>query len=144
MKIRKSAKLGEKGTAMVEFSLILPILITLVAGIIDLCGWLQTHIKLSRATYEVARYAAIQPGFSYSDSQQVILRERFIRVVRELNQEKNILKDATLLWDDPKQDAANADKVIFIQARSTYEPQFLRFLSLLKETRTSVQIVNLT
>jgi Flp pilus assembly protein TadG len=49
----------EKGQAMVEFALVLPLLIALLCGIIDF-GWLYyNQITLSNAAREGARYAVI-------------------------------------------------------------------------------------
>ena len=50
---------AEKGQAMVEFALVLPLLIALLCGIIDF-GWLYyNQITLSNAAREGARYAVI-------------------------------------------------------------------------------------
>ena len=50
---------NEKGQALVEFALILPILLILVCGIIDF-GWLYyNQITLNNAAREGARYAVI-------------------------------------------------------------------------------------
>lgn len=50
---------SEKGQAMVEFALILPILILLLCGIIDF-GWLYSNkISATNAAREAARYSAI-------------------------------------------------------------------------------------
>ncbi len=55
----KIIKRGEKGQAMVEFALILPILILLLCGIIDF-GWIfGNQVVLSNATRESARYMAM-------------------------------------------------------------------------------------
>lgn len=49
----------EEGQAMVEFALILPILILVLAGIIDF-GWLfGNHIVASNACRDAARYTAV-------------------------------------------------------------------------------------
>lgn len=49
----------EKGQAMVEFALVLPVLLVLLCGIIDF-GWLYyNQITLNNAAREGARYAVI-------------------------------------------------------------------------------------
>ena len=54
-KIRKS----EKGQALVEFALVLPILLIVLCGIIDF-GWLYyNQITLNNAAREGARYAVV-------------------------------------------------------------------------------------
>lgn len=50
---------SEKGQALVEFALVLPLLLTLLCGIIDF-GWLYyNQITLNNAAREGARYAVI-------------------------------------------------------------------------------------
>ena len=50
---------SEKGQAMVEFALVLPLLLILLCGIIDF-GWLYyNQITLNNAAREGARYAVI-------------------------------------------------------------------------------------
>lgn len=50
---------NEKGQAMVEFALILPILLMLIGGIMDF-GWVFSNILIANnASREAARYAAI-------------------------------------------------------------------------------------
>jgi len=54
-KLRRS----EKGQAMVEFALVLPILLLILCGILDF-GWLYfNQLTLNNAAREGARYAAI-------------------------------------------------------------------------------------
>jgi uncharacterized protein (UPF0333 family) len=58
----------ENGQAMVEFALVLPILLLLVAGIIDF-GWLfYNHLSANNASREAARYIAIHYYFDDMDS----------------------------------------------------------------------------
>ena len=55
---------AEKGQAMVEFALVLPLLLTLLCGIIDF-GWLYyNQITLNNAAREGARYAGSMAGVS--------------------------------------------------------------------------------
>ena len=50
---------SERGQAMVEFALVLPVLLTLLCGIIDF-GWIYyNQITLNNAAREGARYAVI-------------------------------------------------------------------------------------
>lgn len=61
---------SEKGQAMVEFALVLPILLTLLCGIIDF-GWLYyNQITLNNAAREGARYAVIHydPSTDWKDA----------------------------------------------------------------------------
>ena len=55
----KKLRRSEKGQAMVEMALVLPILLVLVGGIMDF-GWLfYNQLALNNAAREGARYAAI-------------------------------------------------------------------------------------
>ena len=57
--MRKRFFRSEKGQAMVEFALCLPVLLILVCGIIDF-GWIYyNQITINNAAREGARYAAI-------------------------------------------------------------------------------------
>jgi Flp pilus assembly protein TadG len=56
-----SLKRGQKGQSMVEVALAMPLLILIVAGILDLGRAYFTYISLSDAAAEGASYAAIYP-----------------------------------------------------------------------------------
>lgn len=60
---------SEKGQAMVEFALILPVLFLIIGGIIDF-GWIFHHQSIANnACREGARYAAIHSSEpSYNDT----------------------------------------------------------------------------
>lgn len=66
---------SERGQAMVEFALVLPILILLLCGIIDF-GWIFSNkIAVDNASREAARYAAIHctdGTFAESQVDQVV------------------------------------------------------------------------
>lgn len=52
-------KKSEKGQAMVEFALILPVLLLIIAGIIDF-GWVfHQQVIANNASREAARYASV-------------------------------------------------------------------------------------
>lgn len=57
--MNKKTKRNEKGQALVEFALVLPLLLALVCGIIDF-GWIYyNQISLNNAAREGARYAVV-------------------------------------------------------------------------------------
>ena len=61
---------SEKGQAMVEFALVLPLLLALLCGIVDF-GWLYyNQITLNNAAREGARYAVIHyaPSTDWKDA----------------------------------------------------------------------------
>lgn len=65
---------GEKGQAIVEFALILPILILLLSAIIDF-GWLYNcEIAANNAAREAARYTAIHIYDNNTDDDQALAR----------------------------------------------------------------------
>ena len=73
----KRMRKSEKGQAMVEMALVLPILLLLIGGIMDF-GWLFYHqLSLANAAREGARYAVIHFHTSpdYWDQQTVDLME---------------------------------------------------------------------
>lgn len=66
---------SEKGQAMVEFALVLPILLTLVFGIIDF-GWIfGNQLIANNACREAARYTAVHYYESTSDDDRAIARD---------------------------------------------------------------------
>jgi len=63
---------NEKGQAMVEFALVLPVLILVLCGIIDF-GWIfGNQLLANHASREAARYAAIHYYDSNTDNDQAI------------------------------------------------------------------------
>ena len=66
--IKKFLK-NEKGQSMVEFALVLPLLLTLLCGIIDL-GWTYSNqYSVENATFAGVRYVAIH-GSDIEDSEK--------------------------------------------------------------------------
>lgn len=76
-KLLKKLRKSEKGQAMVEFALVLPILLLLLCGIIDF-GWLYfNQLLLNNAAREGARYAAIH--YSTYDTDWITEAEQIMR-----------------------------------------------------------------
>jgi Flp pilus assembly protein TadG len=50
---------GRRGQSLVEFSLVLPVLLIIVFGIVDFGMGLRSYISLTNATREGARFAAV-------------------------------------------------------------------------------------
>lgn len=50
---------GERGAALVEFALVLPLLLILVFGIIDFGLFFYNDIRLTHAARDAARYASV-------------------------------------------------------------------------------------
>lgn len=59
---------NEKGQSIVEFALVVPILLTLLCGIIDF-GWIYSNqYKVENASYAGARYASLYVSdYNYSN-----------------------------------------------------------------------------
>jgi len=55
---------GEAGQSLVEFALILPVLVLIVMGIVDLGRIFHTYEALANAAREGARYCALNPNAS--------------------------------------------------------------------------------
>lgn len=72
---------GERGAAMLEFGVTVPFLLLLIAGVIDLSGWMNAHMSVSRVAYEGARYIASAPLVSGQgadiDNRMTRLLERY-------------------------------------------------------------------
>ena len=71
MKILAKLKSSQKGQALVEFALVLPVLLVLVLGSIDV-GWLlYAKISTASAAREVARAVAVLDATEYATFQGV-------------------------------------------------------------------------
>ncbi|MEX2236491.1 MAG: TadE family protein [Dehalococcoidia bacterium] len=63
MRIRRpGSRRGERGQALVEFALVLPLLLIMLFGIIDFGRALQTYITINNASREGARFGSISPS----------------------------------------------------------------------------------
>ena len=87
----------EVGSAMVEFSIVVPILMLLSAGVVDLGSYLHKQYTVSRAAYEGVRFAASQFNLSSAgpqtstnvataaaiDSGHALIRSKIVNALRE-------------------------------------------------------------
>lgn len=64
MEFRNSKPSTERGQSLLEFALILPILLLLVAGIFDAARALFTYMAMREAAQESAAYASVNPSDS--------------------------------------------------------------------------------
>lgn len=55
---------SERGSFLTEFTLVIPILLFLLVGSIDLSVGMLNHLRVSRVAYEAARYGASLPNMS--------------------------------------------------------------------------------
>ncbi len=52
----------QTGSSCLEAAIVIPILLLIIAGIVDFSRWFTMHMIVSRLSYETARYAATLPG----------------------------------------------------------------------------------
>lgn len=69
---RQLASRGRRGSTLIEFALVLPILLLLTMGILQYGLIMNATNTLSQITREGARYAAINPGSGSADDNQKI------------------------------------------------------------------------
>jgi Flp pilus assembly protein TadG len=62
---------GETGAALVEFAIILPVMLVILLGIIDLGRVFYTYESLANAAREGARYCSLYPGDSSGTTARV-------------------------------------------------------------------------
>jgi Flp pilus assembly protein TadG len=63
-------KQGERGAAAVEMAIVMPVLVFLVFGIIDLSRILNGELQLSQAAREGVRLASLSPAYSSAQAVQ--------------------------------------------------------------------------
>lgn len=79
-KLKSFFKNTEAGQALAEFAICLPLLVTILCGILDF-GWVyMNEYEVNHATYEAARYASnnMNAGVSFSDMEnnmRVLIKE---------------------------------------------------------------------
>ena len=74
MKILAKLKSSQKGQALVEFALVLPVLLILVLGSID-AGWLlYAKISTASAAREAARAVAVLDATEYASFRALLMR----------------------------------------------------------------------
>jgi Flp pilus assembly protein TadG len=73
LRVRRGRRLGEsRGAELVEFALILPLLLILIAGIVDFALMFQAYEVVTNAAREGARVRVL-PGYSTADAQARVL-----------------------------------------------------------------------
>jgi Flp pilus assembly protein TadG len=74
---------GERGAALVEFALALPLLLVVIAGIVDFGFAFQRYEVVTNAAREGARMAVLPVGYSTSEIQTRV--REYVRVGLNLN-----------------------------------------------------------
>jgi Flp pilus assembly protein TadG len=91
--MKKPDKKRESGQALVEFAIILPLLLTIVCGILDF-GWIYSNqYKIENAAYSGSRYASINVSSYDSSTMNTLIANTKQRVKENL---WNQGKDATI------------------------------------------------
>ncbi len=78
-------QVGQRGQGVVEFALIIPILVLLFAGAVDLGNGFQTYITLTNAAREGARYGADTPLDSNGNTNTTGIRNRVLEELANNN-----------------------------------------------------------
>ena len=63
---------GERGAALVETAIVLPVILVIIMGVVDIGRVLSTSAKLQEAAQEGALYASYAPS-SYADTRDRVL-----------------------------------------------------------------------
>lgn len=83
---------SSRGTTMVEFALIVPVLLLLLVGILDLGRALNAYVTMSNASREGARYAMLHPTAAPSAIASEVAR-------RAVPLDSAQLKVTAMYWD---------------------------------------------
>jgi Flp pilus assembly protein TadG len=75
---KSSNRLGERGQALAEFALVLPLLMLLIAGIIEFGRAWNIKQAVTDAAREGARYAVVADGAMTEDLVKEKIRERLV------------------------------------------------------------------
>lgn len=70
---------SERGANLVELAVVTPLLLLLIAGVVDLGRSFQTYIVLTNAAREGARTGARLSCYSNSATQRVVYRDRIVQ-----------------------------------------------------------------
>lgn len=68
----RTPRSDEQGTAIVEFALIVPVLILLVAASLDIARALNVYVTIASASREAASFAALHPMAAPSDIRKIV------------------------------------------------------------------------
>jgi len=82
--IRRSGSSGERGSALVEFALCLPLLLVVIAGIVDFGFAFQRYEVVTNAAREGARMAVLPNSYTEAEIQTRV--REYIRLGLSLNQ----------------------------------------------------------
>lgn len=113
----------EAGASLVEFSLIMPLLLLLLLGIVDLSIWLSEHARVNAVAYEGARYASSMIGLSSEEEggDQGKLTGIQLRVLKLLKNYNPDMQSASIQVHYTGQDN---DNLVTVAIQVPYEPQF--------------------
>lgn len=88
--MKRLIKKNERGQAMVEFAIVLPILLLLLCGMLDF-GWIYYNkYKVEDASYQGARYAFVSLANQEEGSEDI----SGVQIATETYVKKNLLKDS--------------------------------------------------
>jgi Flp pilus assembly protein TadG len=106
------------GSGLVEFALVLPLLLTLIFGIVEFGRLGMSHLTAKHAVAEAVRYAVTGRQLTDPDTGDPIARSETIRQVLEENMGSLALADSIVL--DPA-DGGGPEDVVTVRVSFTYE-----------------------
>jgi hypothetical protein len=129
----------ERGQSLVEMALILPILLLLVVGIVDLGRAFNNHVIITNAAREGARYASRYP-WAVEENGEIR------RVARQEATASGILPEDIVVLIDPEAgypagvpEDPTAKRTIKVTAEYEFQPILLSFLPL-PEGQTTIML----
>jgi hypothetical protein len=121
---------------MMESALVLPLLVLLMIGVVDMANLLKVHSQLTRVVYEGARYGAGSiivlktkitranpPSLDPANSEDV--NSRMGEILRETGFDQNVLERSYQLCI--RRGATDVDRVVQVNLRYSFQPLFMSF-----------------
>lgn len=135
----------ERGAAMAESALVIPILLLLIMGVVDFGRIINTHFAASRIAFEAARFAASVPQLEKGSfaiaveasgsavvvegapaGNQLRVVTRLERLMRQLNAQRELVKQVTIRtgYQDDCANKANSasNKAVHIDVEIPFKP----------------------
>lgn len=78
MPLRRSAHRDQRGTSLVEFALIAPLLLLLLVGVVDVARIVNAYVTVSHASREGAHWASLNPASTPTDVVQKAIVPRVV------------------------------------------------------------------
>lgn len=130
-------KKSEKGQAMVEFALVLPVLLLIIAGIIDF-GWVfHQQVIANNASREAARYASVY--YSQSTNWDSEAENKALSVIPSYIKNTYTVTSSVI----PKNSNTDVEATVSWQT-TTFMPFYSKLFNFKIESVTNMKIENNT